>query len=181
MKALTVSDRDDMILAMQDEIRRSEESRYDHRLHGVLLVAQGATCPEVGRLLGDAPRTVEYWVRRFEARGFAGLAEGERAGRPRRMSEAQMEKVEQALRKTPAEAGMVSGGVWDGKTLSAYLRQEFALTLQVRQCQRLFRQMGFRLRKPRPLIAHADPEAQAAYKKTPQTGRKSNHRSVGHR
>jgi transposase len=37
----------------------------------------------------------------------------------------------------------------------------------VRQCQRLFRQMGFRLRKPRPLIAHADPAAQAAYKKTP--------------
>jgi hypothetical protein len=46
---------------LQDEIRRSEESRYDHRLHGVLLVAQGLTCPEVASLLGDVPRTVEYW------------------------------------------------------------------------------------------------------------------------
>ncbi|MBW1953883.1 MAG: winged helix-turn-helix domain-containing protein, partial [Deltaproteobacteria bacterium] len=36
----------------------------------------------------------------------------------------------------------------------------------VRQCQRLFRKMGFRLRKPRPLIAHADPEMQRQYKKT---------------
>ncbi len=35
------------MLGLQDEIRRSEESRYDHRLHGVLLVAQGMTCPEV--------------------------------------------------------------------------------------------------------------------------------------
>ena len=181
MKTLTVSDRDNMILAMQDEIRRSEESRYDHRLHGVLLVAQGATCPDVARLLGDAPRTVEYWVRRFEARGFAGLAEGERAGRPRRLNDEQMDKIEQVLRKTPTEAGMADGGVWDGKTLSAFLKQEFALTLQVRQCQRLFRQMGFRLRKPRPLIAHADPELQAAYKKTPPTGRGSKRRPVGHR
>ena len=181
MKTLTISDRENMILAMQDEIRRSEESRYDHRLHGVLLVAQGATCPEVARLLGDASRTVEYWVRRFDARGFSGLAEGERTGRPRRLSEAQIGRVEQALRKTPAEAGMADGGVWDGKTLSAFLEQEFALTLQVRQCQRLFRQLGFRLRKPRPLIAHAVPEAQAAYKKTPPTGKQSQRRPVGYR
>ena len=55
-----------MVLGLQDEIRRSEESRYDHRLHGVLLVAQGMTCREAGKLLGDAPRTVEYWVHEFE-------------------------------------------------------------------------------------------------------------------
>jgi hypothetical protein len=30
-------------LGLQQEIQRSEESRYDHRLHGVLLVAQGMT------------------------------------------------------------------------------------------------------------------------------------------
>ena len=75
------------------------------------------------------------------ARGFAGLAEGERAGRPRRLNEEQMDKIEQVLRKTPAEAGMADGGVWDGKTLSAFLKQAFALTLQVRQCQRFFRQI----------------------------------------
>ena len=68
MKPLSIADADTMVLGLQDEIRRSEESRYDHRLHGVLLVAQGMTCPEVGRLLGDAPRSVEYWVRHFEER-----------------------------------------------------------------------------------------------------------------
>lgn len=66
MKALTISDAASIVVELQQEIQRSEESRYDHRLHGVLLVAQGLTCPEVGHLLGDAPRTVEYWVRRFE-------------------------------------------------------------------------------------------------------------------
>jgi hypothetical protein len=37
--------------------------------------------------------------------------------------------------------------------------------LGVRQCQRLFRQFGFRLRKPRPLIAKANPSLQKAHKK----------------
>jgi transposase len=166
MRPLQVTDAETMVLGLQDEIRRSEESRYDHRLHGVLLVAQGMTCPQVSGLLGDAPRSVEYWVRRFEARGLAGLSEGQRSGRPRRLSEAQLQEVDKAVRQTPRDLGL-TGTLWDGKTLSAWIKQRFQIHLAVRQCQRLFRQRGFRLRKPRPLIAHADPERQKTHKKTP--------------
>jgi transposase len=73
MRPLRVADSATIVLGLQDEMRRSEESRYDHRLHGVLLVAQGMTCPEVAKLLGDARRSVEYWVRGFEEEGWAGL------------------------------------------------------------------------------------------------------------
>jgi hypothetical protein len=45
-----------MVGKLRDAIRRSEESRYAHRLHAVLLVVQGMTCQEVSRLQGDAPR-----------------------------------------------------------------------------------------------------------------------------
>jgi transposase len=171
MRPLQVTDAETMVLGLQDEIRRSEESRYDHRLHGVLLVAQGMTCPQVSGLLGDAPRSVEYWVRRFEARGLAGLSEGQRSGRPRRLSEAQLQEVDKAVRQTPRDLGL-TGTLWDGKTLSAWIQQRFQIHLAVRQCQRLFRQRGFRLRKPRPLIAHADPERQKTHKKTPGAKRR---------
>jgi transposase len=171
MKPLTIPDKEEMVFALQDEIRRSEQARYDHRLHGVLLVAEGLTCPEVANLLGDAPRTVEYWVHRFDAHGFAGLTDGEKAGRPRRLSDEQVEIVQTVLRQSPSAVGL-SGGIWDGKTLSAFLDKRFGVRLKVRQCQRLFRQLGFRLRKPRPLIAHADAQAQAAYKKTPPVGKR---------
>jgi hypothetical protein len=52
MKPLTIADAATMVLRLQDGIRRSEEGRYDCHLHGALLVAQGMTCPEFGRLLG---------------------------------------------------------------------------------------------------------------------------------
>ena len=164
MRALTIADSATTILGLQDEIRRSEESRYDHRLHGVLLVAQGMTCPEVAGLLGDAPRSVEYWVRDFEKNGLAGLREGERSGRPRRLNEKQLREIGRALRQTPREAGM-AGNLWDGKTLAAWIAKRDEIDLGVRQCQRLFRQLGFRLRKPRPAIAQADPDKQRAHKK----------------
>src|SRR5260370_37734670 len=105
MRALTIADSATMILGLQDEIRRSEESRYDHRLHGVLLVAQGMTCPEVARVLGEAPRSVEYWVRGFEQNGLAGLREGARSGRPSRMSEKQLPEINTPLPQMPTQGG----------------------------------------------------------------------------
>ena len=164
MRPLTIADSAAMILGLQDEIRRSEESRYDHRLHGVLLVAQGMTCPEVARLLGDAPRSVEYWVRGFEENGLAGLREGERSGRPGRLNEKQLRDIDVALRQMPRDVGL-GGNLWDGKTLAAWIDRQYGINLGVRQCQRLFRQLGFRLRKPRPSIAQADPARQKAHKK----------------
>ncbi len=164
MKPLTIADASNIALGLQDEIRRSDESRYDHRLHAVLLVAQGMRCPEVARLLGDATRTVEYWVRRFEQKGLAGLVEGDRPGRPRRLNAEQIEEINTVLRQTPREVGL-TGTLWDGKTLSAFITRRYEIVVGVRQCQRLFRQLGFRQRKPRPMIAKADPERQAAHKK----------------
>jgi transposase len=61
----------------------------------------------------------------------------------------------------------LSGTLWDGKTLQVWLARRYGVRLGVRQCQRMFRQFGFRLRKPRPLIAHADVELQKTHKKTP--------------
>lgn len=163
MRKLTVADAAEIILGLQDEIRRSAEARYDHRLHGVLLVAHGMSCPDVSRLLGDSPRTVEYWIRAFEKDGLTALTEGERPGRPSRLHDAQMERIDHILREPPDKVGLP--GIWDGKTLAAFIEQEFKIDLGVRQCQRVFRQLGFRLRKPRPVLARADPERQAEHKK----------------
>ena len=163
MRPLELSDATS-IISLQQEIHRSEESRYDHRLHGVLLVAQGMTCPEVARLLGDAPRSVEYWVHRFEQRGLAGLQEGERRGRPSRLSAEQLKRVDGVMRGKPTDAGM-QVNLWDGKTLSAWIQKEYGVELGTRQCQRLFRQFGFRLRKPRPVLAKGDEARQKAHKK----------------
>src|SRR5229473_676674 len=166
MRPLMISDATS-VLGLQQEIQRSEESRYDHRLHGVLLVAQGMTCPEVARLLGDAPRSVENWVHRFDQQGLAGLIEGERSGRPSRLKEKQVKEINRVLREKPSDAGM-RVNLWDGKTLSAWIDKTYGIQLGVRQCQRLFRQFEFRLRKPRPVLARADPARQKKHKKTPQ-------------
>ena len=154
-----------MRIAVQQEILRSEESRYDHRLHGVLLVCSGLSCPEVAKLLGHGARTIQYWVRRFEESGFAGLEDTLRPGRPSIIDEDIRNGVAVDLRCSPREFGY-SQNLWDGKLLSYHLSKQYGVQLGERQCRRLFHQLGFRRRKPRPVIARADQEAQHRYKKT---------------
>ena len=161
-----MADAPTVMLGLQDEIRRNPESRYHHRLHGLLLIAQGRSGWQVARLLGDAPRTVQYGVRRVEQKGLAGLGDGERPGRPRRLNSRQLQGVAAAWRRSPTALGL-STNLGDGKTLSTWIKQRFAVHLGVRQGPYLFRQLGFRLRKPRPRVAGADPERQRAHKKTP--------------
>lgn len=169
MRKLQIVDNDNMRIALQQEIRRSEDSRYDHRLHGVLLISHGLSCYDAAACLGEDPVTIQRWVHHFNERGFSGLLDGERPGRPTRVTPAQWSELEQTLRQSPRKHGYKQN-LWDGKLLAHHLAESYALALGVRQCQRIFRQMGFRRRKPRPLIAQADPEAQARYKKTPPPG-----------
>jgi len=164
MKTSKITDRENVIFILQDEIRRTYEARYDHRLHAILLVVQGMSSRQAAQFLGDSPRTVAYWVQRFEAEGLSGLADADRPGRPRRLDQEQIHHIEKALRKSPLDLGL-SVNLWDGKTLSVYVKQQFEIQLGVRQCQRLFRQLGFRLRKPRSKIAHADPSKKEVFKK----------------
>lgn len=178
MRNLQIPDARTVILGLQDEIRRSQDARYDHRLHAILLVAQGFSARQVAQLMGDSPRTVAYWVKNFLEEGLAGLTELERPGRPPRLSDGQMDEIEEALRKSPSGYGL-SANLWDGKTLSAFIEKTWGITLGVRQCQRLFRQLGFRLRKPRSQIASADPAQRATVKKTQGNGPQQGHRPLG--
>jgi transposase len=170
MRKLQIENPEVMQVAIQQEIGRSEESRYDHRLHGLLLVTTGQSCREVARLFGEDASTVQRWVRRFEDRGLEGLREGERPGRPRQLDAGQWRRVAADLRRSPRAFGLAAN-LWDGPLLAEHLRRRFGIELGVRQCQRLFRQLGFRLRKPRPQVAQSDPLKVAAVKKTAASGK----------
>jgi transposase len=145
MRSLKIKNAETVIELLQDEIRRSEESRYDHRLHALLLVSQGLSPPEAAAWLGDSVRAVELWVHSFQEKSLEGLHEGQRSGRPSRLNEDQLAQALLAVRSSPSEAGL-SGGQWDAKTLSIYLHS-LGVDLMPRQCRNLLRKWG--LRKPR--------------------------------
>ena len=169
MRRIAIPDAETFIAAIQDEISRTREGRYFHRLHVVLYVLHGASSYEAARLYGDSPRAIEYWVHRLLTRGLAGLWEGDRPGRPTRLSPSDQERLRNEIRRSPRELGY-DQNLWDGVLLSHHLEKHYGASLSVRQCQRLFHKLGFTLQRPRRQAREADPLQQEAFKKTSTSG-----------
>ncbi len=165
MKKLSVNDADNAILDIQKQLGRSDDARFDHRLHGVLFVAKGRDCYEVAGILGHSSTTIENWVHAFNQQGIDGLRDMTRSGRPSLISEPLAKEINFDLRLNPQTLGY-SQNLWDGKLLSFHLDKKYDLQISVRHSQRLFHKLGFRQRKPRPVIARGDPVAQEIFKKT---------------
>ena len=124
------------IKIIRDEFHRSEETRYIHRLHGVLLVLLGLTTVKAGKLMGDPQRTIAHWVIQFKARGLDGLKEAEKSGRPEMLSPVQKEMLASALAKSPRDAGM-KADAWTGALLASFLKKRCDVKLTTRHCSRL--------------------------------------------
>lgn len=161
MRKLTISD--DRKKDIIDEIRRNDDSKYDHRLHGLLLVANGMSPYDVSEVIGNSPKSIETWVNAFLKEGFEGIREPKRPGRPARLSSI-MDDIGRDLRKNPVDLGYRQN-LWDGKLLSHHIKSKYGIVLGTRQCQRIFRKLGFRLRKPRPVIAKGDDAKREIFKK----------------
>ena len=110
----------------------SSRERLLHRLHGVALVLSGLSASEAARIYGDSPRAVAYWVTRFKKDGLDGLNEETRPGRPSKLNQSQLKKLQTLLNKSAARSKSVKA-----KILAEYISKEFGIVLTVRQCWRI--------------------------------------------
>jgi transposase len=169
MRRKSIPDAEIFVSAIKDEISRTPQGRYFHRLHVILHVLQGASTYEAAQIYGDSPRSVQYWIQRLLASGLPGLWDGDRPGRPAQICPYHKDKVRKEIRRSPRNFGY-DQNLWDGPLLSHHLKKKYNITLGVRQCQRLFHQLGFSLQRPRRKPYESDPLQQEEFKKTSTNG-----------
>lgn len=126
------------IKAIRAEFQKSEEARYIHRLHGVLLVLSGLNTVKAGKLLGDPQRTIAHWVIQFKKHGLTGLREAEKSGRPEKLNIVQKKALFDALAKPPKDAGL-AGDKWTNRLVVSLLAKRVGLAVNLRQGTRLLR------------------------------------------
>jgi len=140
MRKLEVPNKSALISACKEETTRNRESRFLHRLHCVLLVAQGCNCYQVAGWFGEHPCTVERWVHYFHEYDLEGLRDEQKTGRPRKVRDDQLKRLQGDISTNPSELGYNQHG-WNGKLLKTHLEHGYGIELSVRQCQRLLRQL----------------------------------------
>jgi transposase len=148
-------------------LQSSEEAKYVHRLHGILLLLTNEenNCSSVAALFRNSPRSLSNWVHQINKTGsIEVLIDKPKSGRRSKLTAEHLNQLKDVIQKHPSEVDLTAN-IWDGKTLSFYIEREFSVILKVRQCQRLFRKLGFRLKRARPVVAKGNPEQKEQAKK----------------
>jgi len=140
MPKLDAGDINTLSRALDEAINSSTDMRFIHRLHSLLLVAQGRCVNEVARWFNDDPSTVARWIRHFKLYGVLGLQDDHKSGRPSKLDHDALRKLTQELDQHPGTLGH-SAEHWDGKLLASHLEKHYGVSMSVRQCQRLLRQL----------------------------------------
>lgn len=143
--------------------RREPRGRMVRRLQVVILAKQGQTAPQIVAATGVSRRTVQEWVRRYNADGLEGLKDQRRGGNRRHLSVVQEAQVRQYLDRSAADPHQ---GLRRGEDLRRWLEQRFGVLYSLAGVYELLHRLGYSCLMPRPRHAQADPQAQAAFKKT---------------
>jgi transposase len=142
----------------------NEDARFVRRLDVLSLICDGHLVAYVADLFKINKTTVQRLIHRLNQSGFDGLRDQSGRGRKPRLSDYAQIRLTSDLKKSPREIGYDQAR-WDGKLLSYHLSTHYGVTLKVRRCQNLFKQLGFSLKRPRKIPVGSDPKLKEDFKK----------------
>jgi transposase len=143
--------------------RRDFAGLQERRLEAARLFAHGASQAEVARTFGVSAQAASIWYRRWHQGGEAALRGAGRAGRRPRLSQAELEAVDQALRKGPAAFGFDTD-LWTLARIAAVIEQLTGVRYHPGHVWRLLRRLGWSPQRPARRAAERDEAAIARWR-----------------
>jgi len=141
--------------------RKDLESRV--RLRAILLVHEGKTLEEVGKILEVARSTVQRWIERYRSTGIAGLlVRGPYQGKKPRLSLDQKRELAIMIREGPENSGLDTG-VWTSPIVADLVKRRFKIAYSPSQIRRILHELGFSIQYPRQELSQADKKRQATW------------------
>jgi transposase len=166
-KVLKIKNVDQVRNKINNFFSANEDARFVRRLDVIALICDDHPIHYAASLFGINPTTVQRWIHRINASGFEGLNDKPGRGRRSQLSDTDRWKLKNEMEQSPATLGYRQSR-WDGKLLSHHLKVGYGIQLKVRQCQYLFKHLGFSLQRPRKMPTGADPKKKETFKKNPQ-------------
>lgn len=145
--------------------KRSRNPRQIRRLLALAAVYDGMSRAEAAKVGGMDRQTLRDWAHRFNGEGPEGLRDRRRAGRPRRLSEAQMAALAEIVETGPDRA--VDGVVrWRRIDLKRVIEARFGVVYSERAISDLLARLSFCCISGRPQHPRQDQRVLDGFKKT---------------
>ncbi len=149
--------------ALQALTRQQEGRRAWKRYQAVVLAKQDKTAEEIAAALDCGARTVQTWVKNYNAGGVEALAERPRPGRPTTLPRDQEDRLRRRLDAPPRPGDGTCA--LHGPDVRRILEREFGVMYTLQGVYDLLHRLGYSSLMPRPRHKDADPAAQEAFKK----------------
>ena len=168
MQRLSIENPKKIERQINELINNDSEAKFIYRLCSLKMFLNDpeASAEKLGKIMQASPRTIANWIHAINSsERIEVLRDKEKPGRSPRLTEDQYSELREIIEKHPSEAGL-EANLWDGKSLSYYIKKKYGIDLQTRQCQRIFKKLGFTLKRGRTMVANGDPIKKKVFKKT---------------
>ncbi len=146
------------------EAEQTGEYRVAKRIHAVLLNHQEKTSTQISEILHVSRSRVSEWLKNYENYGYEALLEGHRSGRHSQLSTKQQSKLCQIIDNGPLAYGFTSG-IWTSIMISEIIQEEFLIKYHPGHVRKLLQKMGYSMQKPKRVLARADPDEKARWRR----------------
>jgi transposase len=143
--------------------RRDFAGLQQRRLEAARLFAGGASQAEVARTFGVSAQAASVWYRRWRQGGEPALRGAGRAGRRPRLSAAELDAVDQALRKGPEVFGFDTD-LWTLDRIAAVIQRLTGVRFHPGHVWYLLRGLGWSLQRPARRASERDEAAIARWR-----------------
>ena len=138
--------------------RRDFAAMEARRMRAAELFAKGVSQADIARELSVSHQTVSDWHEKWRAGGKQALKAAGRAGRPPKVTEAQLAKVERALERGPKANGF-STDLWTLARVAEVIEVTTGVRYHLGHVWRVLRQMGWSRQRPARRAVERDDEA----------------------
>ncbi len=133
---------------MLESMNSKEEIRYQKRVSVVKAIQAGEPPKLVARVFQLPLATVYSWLSMYRAGGLHNLRDGQRSGRPPKVSAEIMKWLYDAITMGDPRQHKFEFCLWTRRIIRSLLKEKYGLDLSLPSISRLLKQLGLSVQKP---------------------------------
>lgn len=144
---------------------RERDAKAKIRLLAAIFRKEGKTYDEIGLTLKYPLTTISDWLSLIQLEGISRKSDIKQTGKPKRLTDEQIEKLKPILLKSPEEQDF-KFTMWTTKLVIELINKLYNVSYKPLQVRRILHRLDLSCQKPRPTHKKASKKAQEDFKKT---------------
>jgi len=142
-----------------ERFRKQSSSKNSEKALMVLMNADGNSAQIIAQKVKRNAHTVRMWLKRYLAKGIAGLERQQPPGRPRQKRESSNQLIKELLTKSPQEFNYPDA-VWSIPLIRHYLQASHGLKVSKDTITRGLKNLGYSYKRPSQTVPPQAPSAE---------------------